>query len=108
MITNLSFLSIVTGFVSSFLWFNSISFQEDSIIGDDFQKKVTLAVISLVNLCNGLYNQRHINGSQIKFLGFFCILLFVGTISLEISDNYDVLEDLGKIVNLRRTCEDDL
>ena len=107
MITNLSFFSVVTGIVSSFLLFNSISFQKDSIVGDDFQTQMTLAFISLVNLCNGLYNQRYINRSQINFLGFLSILLLLATILFEIA-YYDSLEYLGELINLMGICEDDL
>ena len=107
-LNNLPFLSVVTGFISSFLWFNSLSFQEDSIIGDDFNTQVALTCISLVNLCNGLCNQIYISKSQIKFLGCFGILLIVSTVLLEVADYYDILENLGKIINLRRVCEDNL
>lgn len=83
---NLPFLSVVMGLSSSFLWFNSISFQEDSIAGDDFNTQVILASISLVNLFNGLFNLNYISNRQINCLtklGFSLVLL---TGSLEIFD----------------------
>ena len=80
------FLHVLFGFVSSFLLFNSLSFEEKSIVAGSHETNIVLAVISLANLLIGLVDFHRINNGQINFLKIFALVLITITLFLEIKD----------------------
>lgn len=93
---NLPFFSVMMGFISGYLLFNSISFGDESYIGDNQINRFFVCGISLANLVNGLINSNYITKSQFNCLSHIGVCLFLLAFGQELCDYcYDKLTDNG-------------